>query len=191
MMSGTSVRQRMTPAEFLRWEERQDRRYELVGGMPRMLLGAQRRHDRIVVNLVTDLGNRLRGTRCQPFTAGTAVLIPGGNVRRPDGGVDCGVFDDTAMHAAMPVLVIEVLAPSTKALDARERLEEYEDYKTLPSLETILLVDPDQPEVTVWERKPVGVWHERSVAGLAAEVAVATPGITMRLADIYQGLAWR
>jgi len=187
-MSGSPVRQRMTPARFFRWQERQDRRYELVDGVPRMMVGAQRRHDRIVVNPLTEFGNRLRGTSCRPFTAETAVLIPGGNVRRPDAGVDCGVFDDAAMHAATPVLVIEVLSPSTRAIDTREKLDEY---KTVPSLRTILLVDPDRPEATIWVREPAGIWQQRGVAGVHADVALAALDITIRLADIYEGLARR
>jgi Uma2 family endonuclease len=187
-MTASTVRQRMTAAEFFRWQERQEYRYELVDGVPRMMVGAMRRHDRIVVNLLRELSNRLRGTGCQPFTADTAVVIPNGNVRRPDVGVDCGRFDDTAMHADLPVLVVEVLSPSTRRFDTRDKLDEY---KSVASIRTVLLVDPEQPSVTAWERAPDATWRSRSIAGIENELAVDAPGLTIKLRDVYDGLSWQ
>lgn len=47
---------------FFAWQERQPVRYEFVGGVPiRMMAGASNRHDDIVVNLVAELRNQLRG----------------------------------------------------------------------------------------------------------------------------------
>src|ERR1700722_19314944 len=93
---------RMTVAQFFDWEPGDNRRYELVDGAPVMMTGARRRHDQIVVKGLGELRARLRGHRCCPFTADTAVFVPNGNVRRADAGVDCGRFDDNAMYAAAP-----------------------------------------------------------------------------------------
>ncbi|WP_077356471.1 Uma2 family endonuclease [Brevundimonas sp. LM2] len=79
----------MTPDAFLDWCQSQEDRWELVDGMPRMMTGATRRHDRIVVNLIADLHSKLRGKPCQPNTADVAALMLHGNVRRPDVTVDC------------------------------------------------------------------------------------------------------
>jgi Uma2 family endonuclease len=117
-MGETAIR-RMTAAQFFDWDPGDDARYELVDGVPVMMTGARRRHDQIVVNGVGELGAKLRGHRCRPFTADTAVRIPNGNIRRPDAGVDCGRFDDDAVHADQPRLVIEVLSPSTRQFDTR------------------------------------------------------------------------
>jgi Uma2 family endonuclease len=62
---------RWTVEEFFAWQERQPERYELVDGFPiRMMAGAKNLHDDIVVNVLTDLRNQLRGGDRRPFTLG-------------------------------------------------------------------------------------------------------------------------
>lgn len=104
---------RMLPNEFLEWGLRQALRYELVDGIAYAMAGAKRRHDRIVMNLHAALVGHLRGHRCVPFSADTAVRIPSGNIRRLDAGVDCAQSEDDAVAADEPYLVFEVLSPST------------------------------------------------------------------------------
>ena len=55
-MSAVEQSSPWTVGAFLKWQTRQDDRYELVGGFPvKLMTGASRRHDRIVI----DLGHRL------------------------------------------------------------------------------------------------------------------------------------
>ena len=120
------------------------------------------------------------------WTPGSAS--PAGNLRRPDAGIDCGPFDPDATTAAAPFLVVEVLSPSTRAFDLFDKLDEY---KSIPSLEHILLVDPELPEVRHWSRAPDGVWGQAVVAGLDATAQV--PGLPgpLDLATLYEGLTFR
>jgi len=76
--------------EFFAWQERQPERYELVDGFPiRMMAGAKNVHDDIVVNILAELRNQLRGVSCRPFTSDGSVETKPGQIRRPDVGVDC------------------------------------------------------------------------------------------------------
>src|SRR5271165_4234712 len=165
-MGETSVR-RMTAAEFFDWEPRDDGRYELVDGVPVMMARAKRKHDRIVANAIRGLGKKLDGSRCIPFTSDIAVLIPNGNIRLPDAGVDCGRFDGDAMYADAPRLVIEVLSPSTREFDMFGKLDEY---KTVESLIHIVLDDPDQPQAIHWWRAEDRGWRHQAHEGLGAEI---------------------
>ena len=128
----------MIADEFLDWVVDQEEHYELIDGQPVMMTGVNRRHDRIVVNALVSLVAQLRGRPSQPFTSETAVRIPAGNIRVPDLGVDCGRPDDRSSSAAEPVLVVEVLSPSTSLFDRTIKLE---GYKTVTGLHYILLVD--------------------------------------------------
>ena len=179
---------RMDAHDFLAWCLDQELDYELVDGVPVAMTRARRRHDQIVVNVIAELRNQLRGATCRPFSDDTAVHIPNGNIRRPDAGVDCGIFDDQAMAADQPVLVVEVLSPSTRAFDMVGKLEEY---KTVASLRHVLLVDPDEPQVLHWMRADDGAWTHHPREGLDAAIALAPPGVTLRLADVYEGLTFR
>lgn len=174
--------------EFFSWQEQQPERYELVGGAPvRLMAGARNVHDDIVVNLVAEFRTRLRGTPCRPFTGDGSVETLPGQIRRPDLGVDCGPRDPDGLSAAEPRFVVEVLPPSTRDFEAFGKLEEY---KTLPSLAAILLVEPNAPEIALWHRDADGVWQRRFVTGLDGTIDLPEFGMTLALADVYDGVAF-
>src|SRR5436309_5805030 len=112
---------RMSQDEFLGWQDQQDRLYELVDGVPvlplKMMTGASQAHDRVVVNIIRELANQLRGGPCRPTTDDLAVRIPAGNVRRPDVTVECGEAGRRELAVREPRVVIEVLSPSTMTFD--------------------------------------------------------------------------
>ena len=81
---------RMSADTFFAWVSSQEERYELVDGVPVMMAGAGRRHDRVVVNSISALHRRLRNGPCQTFSGATYIAVPGQNQRMPDVGVDCG-----------------------------------------------------------------------------------------------------
>ena len=179
---------RMSTDEFLAWSPYQEDRHELIDGVPVAMTGATRRHDHIVMNVHALLVPQLRGHRCRSFSADTAVRIPAGNVRRPDAGIDCGPFDETATWAGAPFLVVEVLSPSTQAFDLLGKLEEY---KTVPSLTHIVLIDPGTPRAHHWSRGADGVWAYTVAEALAAIISLPElPGI-LDLATVYEGLTFR
>jgi Uma2 family endonuclease len=186
-MSQRAVAQ-MSAEEFLEWGLHQELRYELVDGVPVAMAGANRRHDGIVARVLGMLYNLLRGHGCEQFTADLAVRIPAGNIRRPDAGIDCGAADDDATTAAAPYLVLEVLSPSTRVFDMFGKLEEY---KTVPSLAHIVIVDPDTPEVFHWFRPPNEPWRHELLEGLEAVIQLPEIERTIDLASLYEGLTFR
>lgn len=178
----------LSVGQFYDWLGTQDRKHELVDGAPVMMAGANRRHDRIAANGIRVAGNQLQGSKCQPFTSDTFVRIPAGNARLPDFGVDCGPFEDASLEASEPVLVVEILSPTTRAFDRNDKLEEY---KTVETLEYILLVDPNYPQVRLYERGVGRAWTSNRLAGLDAVVEMPILGLKLTLGDLYAGLAFR
>ena len=179
---------RMTADEFLEWVQHQTVRHELVDGVPVAMAGAKRRHAQIVVTTLAPLHAQLRGKPCQPFSADTAVRIPDSNIRFPDAGVDCGTLRDDEVAADKPTLVVEVLSASTRFLDLFRKLE---DYKSVPSLQHIVIVEPDEPQAVLWSRAHEGTWPHEPFEGLGAVVAPASPSVVLRLADLYESLEIR
>jgi Uma2 family endonuclease len=177
----------MTADEFLDWSLSQPLRYELVDGVPMAMAGAKRRHDQIVANLHGQLYLAMRARTCRYFTADTAVRIPSGNIRRPDAGVDCGTYDDDAMSADAPLLVVEVLSPSTRDFDMFGKLDEY---KTVPSLRHIILIDPDTPQAYHWSRAEDLTWQHTLLEGLDAAITIPDIPCTLDLATLYEGLSF-
>jgi Uma2 family endonuclease len=186
-MSERAIR-RMDADEFLEWGLYQDCRYELVNGVPMAMAGAKRRHDQIVANALGLLYLATRGGRCLPFTADTAIRIPSGNIRRPDAGIDCGAYDDDATTADAPVLVVEVLSPSTRDFDMFAKLDEY---KTVPSLRHIVIIDPDTPQAYHWSRTEDDAWRHALLEGLEQTIAMPDIPCTLALAALYEGLTFQ
>jgi Uma2 family endonuclease len=178
---------RMSVDEFLEWGLHQSTRYELVDGVPVAMAGAKRRHDQIVANLHGLLFTQLRGHKCRYFTVDTAIRIPAGNIRRPDAGIDCGKFDDDAMSADQPYLVVEVLSPSTRDFDMFGKLDEY---KTVAGLAHIVLIDPDTPQAIHWSRTSADAWRHELIEGLDQVVELPELPCLLDLATLYAGLTF-
>jgi Uma2 family endonuclease len=182
------ARQPLTKEQFYEWVVGRDTRHELVDGEPVLPASTNRRHDTIAINTILAIGNHLRGHLCRPFTSDTYVSIPAGNARLPDLGIDCGPFNDTSLEAAEPALLVEILSPTTRAFDRNEKLEEY---KTLPSLEYILLIDPDDPQVRLYQRAPDRSWTSARLTGLDAVEDIPIFNLSLKLSDLYANLEFR
>lgn len=182
------ARRPWTVDEFFAWQERQAERYELVDGQPlKTMAGARNVHDDIVVNCLAELRAELRGRPCRPFTADGSVETLPGEIRRPDLGIDCGRRDRDKFKASEPRPVVEVLSPGTRDFDTFEKLGEY---RTVETLDHILYVDPDLPQVVHWWRSRERKWERTIVEGLDAVVEAPDLGVSLPLAEIYDGVSF-
>jgi Uma2 family endonuclease len=181
-----TARRRWTIEEFFAWQEKQTDRHELVDGFPlRMMAGAKNVHDDIVVNVLAELRNQLRGSGCRPFTGDGSVETKPGQIRRPDVGVDCGRRDPNGTKATLPRVVVEVLSPTTRDFDTIGKLEEY---KLIECLERILVIEPNAPEVIIWVKGTDRSWRQSVRHGMDQEVDMPEIGATLSLAEIYDGV---
>jgi Uma2 family endonuclease len=177
-----------TVEQFFEWQSAQTERYELVGGVQvRMTAGARNVHDDIVMNLLAEFRGQLRGSGCRPFTGDSSIETLPGQIRRSDVGLDCGRRDPDAFKAALPRVVVEVLSPSTRDFDTFEKLAEY---KQVDSLETIMVVEPNAPEVVVWSRDMSRAWLRRIVEGLDQTVSLPAIEVVLPLTEIYDGVVF-
>ena len=183
------ARRRMTPDEFFAWQVTQEELYELVDGVPvlpaKAMTGATKRHDLVVVNAIIALGTKLRGGPCRPMTDDIASMMSNANIRRPDLTVECGEFDERSTRSAGPVLVLEVLSPSTETIDRFVKLEEY---KALPSLRHILIASPTTPHVIHYSRADErDAWSALSHIGLDSTIGLPAIGCSLALSELYEG----
>jgi Uma2 family endonuclease len=84
--------------------------------------------------------------------------------------------------------VLEILSLTTRTFDRNDKLEEY---KTVPTLEYILLVDPDYPRVRLYLRDGNRNWTSDRLAGLDAEVDMPLLSLRLLPSDLYSGLVYR
>ena len=65
--------QNMTLADFLTWEEHQSERHEFFRGETFAMVGGTARHNRVILNLASRIGDHLDGTACQVFAENMKV----------------------------------------------------------------------------------------------------------------------
>lgn len=172
--------------KFFTWQDRQEDRYELVDGEPlRMQSGVSGAHMRASTNILGHLLNQLRGKRCAAFHGDWSVQTKRGQIRRPDIGVDCGKFDPKSYFARSPIMVAEILSPTTRDFDTYRKAEEY---KLIPGLRRILLVDPNRAEVFMWLRTGGGEWEYSTIEGLEAEIDMPEIEASLPMAEIYRDI---
>ena len=175
----------MTLAEFLEWEDRQPLRYEFDGVGPVAMTGGTYGHSTIQGNLAIAIGGRLRGTPCRFHGSDLKFQVAEGHVRYPDGMVVCSAIDRTASVVYDPVIVFEVLSPSTTRDD---RIVKAREYQATPSVERYVMLEQDSVGATVYARSG-GMWtHEILVAD--SLLVLPEIGISMPLAELYEGLVF-
>ena len=178
----TALRHAMTCAEFLAWEEAQEPRYEFDGFAPVAMTGGTFAHALIQSNLLRALGNRLRGSPCRAIGSELKVLVAG-SVRYPDAFVVCAPVARDALVVEDPVVIFEILSPSTALTD---RIVKNREYRATPSVRRYVLLEQLRPAATVFAREGAE-WLGR-LADSDAVLAMPELGIALPLAEVYEGV---
>ena len=146
-----AVRKPMTLAEFLAWEERQEQRYEFDGSEPVAMAGGTATHADIQANITTALRSRLRGKPCKFYGSDLKILVGDSSSRYPDGMVVCSPVAPTATAVRDPVVIFEVLSPSTAAKD---RIVKAREYQATPSVQRYVMLEQERVGATVLCPRP-------------------------------------
>ena len=180
-----AVRKPMTLAEFLEWEERQPLRYEFDGIGPVAMTGGTAGHADIQANLAAALRTRLRGKPCRFFGSDLKFQVGEGHIRYPDGMVVCSPVERTASVVYDPVVIFEVLSPSTTRND---RIVKAREYQATPSVKRYVMLDQDGVSATVYARSGETWTHEILVAD--SILSLPEIGVQLPLAELYEGIVF-
>jgi Uma2 family endonuclease len=148
--------------EFLAWDDGTDTRYELADGIVRAMAPPSNAHGTIVVNTAALLRTVLRDRRpCRP-QAEAGIRIGEWTRWQADIAVTCTPITSRS-EIDQPLLVIEVLSPGTRTHDLSRKLN---DYKSLPTVQEIWMVDSERRWLQVWQRDGER-WIVRDLVGSA------------------------
>ena len=177
-----------TPEEFLRWNEGREGKREFVRGkvVELMMINTTRSHVRIATNLVVALRHHLP-LEYDVGSADFGVRTPSG-IRYPDAFVDRVGPRTTGEDLATvePLLVAEILSPSSYTRDFGEKLA---DYTGVASLVHYLILAQDEPRIWLWSRPAGERWTGPLLAaGVEESVGLPELGIALDLASVYAGL---
>ena len=176
----------MTAEQFLDWAQAQPARHEFDGTRPVAMAGGDLGHSSLIRNINRALANRLAGHPCEPLGPDAAIATIAEAVRYPDAVVTCTPFSDRDRLVPDPVVVFEVVSPSSVRTDHVTKLREYQ---AVPSIRRYIIVEPGAVALTVLSRDHADeVFH---ATGLTETDILALPeiGIEIPLAELYAGLA--
>ena len=184
-MSEAAVK-RMTLAEFLRWEDGTDTRYELLGGCPVAMAPPAIAHGILALRLGARIDAALR-SRSPCFGQSEA------GIARPDRNDTCYIADLAVTCTPPergqqllqdPLLIVEILSPGTALYDRQTKVS---DYRRIPSVQEILLIDSTSIFAEVLRREG-DRWITEIVRGPQATLSLASIRLTAAMSELYEGI---
>jgi len=173
---------RLTREEFRHWSETQPGRHERLAGEPVAMAPERIQHVRVKARVWAALDRAIAATGmdCEALSDGVTIEVDDDTDYEPDAVVNCGPpASPDALAAAHPVIVVEVLSPSTQSIDTSDKLA---DYFRVQSIQHYLIVSTRRREV---------IHHRRTGDSIASRIVhigpivLDPPGITVDLADFY------
>ncbi|WP_414530825.1 Uma2 family endonuclease [Nodularia chucula] len=177
----------LSPEEYLEIEKSSQIKHEYIQGQIYSMAGASDAHVTITANLVTLLRNHIRGTGCRVYVADMKVRIESLNIfYYPDIMVTCDQRDPKFDYfKRYPSLIIEVLSPSTEALD---RGDKFSDYQEIETLQEYVVISQNRQRVDCFRRNLAGRWELYSYRK-NQELQLNSLNFSCSLTDVYEDVS--
>ena len=178
-----------SPDEFLVWAEGQEEKHEFVEGVIVMRAGVSRDHERVAKRIFGSLLRQVDEAVFDVNKGDFGVRIRDGqglgSILLPDVMIDLQSGQGKERATTTPIVVVEVLSPSS---DLDHHVDKLRKYARLPSLIHYAVFSQDGPEVHLW-RKGANGWSSKAtiLAGLDAVIALPDVGATIQLSELYAG----
>ncbi len=185
-MASTAAQTYLTPEEYLAFERKATTKHEYLNGQIVAMSGASFAHNFLTMNTANQLYNQLIDGECQVAASDMRVKVTEiDSYFYPDVVVVCGeprAEDATFDTLLNPVLIVEVLSPSTEGYD---RGEKFEHYQQIVSLKDYILISQDEVRVEHYCRQEFE-WLQSEFQGLEDVLSLLSIDCELRLSDIYR-----
>ena len=182
---GDPAPRRMHADEFLRWamEQPEGERYELVGGEIIAMSPERSVHALVKGNVFAGLRAAIAASTlpCTASPDGMSVKADDTHIYQPDVLVRCGpALPDEAIFVPDPIIVVEVVSPSSRSTDAGAKLD---GYLGLPSVRHYLLVKTDNRTVIHHRKEGDGMIQTTNLNRGTLELD--PPGLLVDIASLF------
>ena len=176
---------RYTPEQYLERDRKAEYRSEYVNGEILAMAGASREHNLIVTNLVREVSIAMRGQPCETYSNDMRVEVSSARYTYPDVVVACepDFIDGQLDTLTNPIVIMEVLSPTTAADD---RSWKFAHYRRLPTLTEYVMLSQFQPFAEHYTRQSDSQWVLTEVVGLDAALPLASLGCALPLSAVYE-----
>ena len=180
-----------TPQEYLELEKDSREKHEYFKGEIFAMAGASPIHNVIFKNTFGQLFIALKGNACQPYGSDLRLHIPRNTLHTyPDisiiwGDIITSTEDEQA--ATHPIILIEILSPSTKNYD---RGGKFMLYRAISSLKEYILIDTETIHVERFSINSNGLWELQEYDSPDKNLEIPSLGIHLLLSDLYNGCSF-
>ena len=187
MTAQPQEKNKMTPREYLTRERNSfDIKHEFFNGEIFAMVGAERNHNRININLTAKLYNKFETDKfaCNLFSNDMRVKIED-SYAYPDIVIFCGdaKFEDNEFDTLTnPVIIVEILSDSTEAFD---RGDKFAYYRAIPTLKEYILISQKKIRVEQFILRDDNKWEYRSYEGTNLVLNMESIQCELPLSEIY------
>lgn len=186
-MTALPTKKFITPEEYLETERVAETKHEYFNGEIFAMAGSSFRHALISTNIASNFSLKLKGKNCRALQSDLRVFVPvTGLYTYPDVSVVGGspqLVDDSHFDILLnPIVIIEVLSPSTGAYDKGVK---FDHYRTIESLKEYVIVWQDKKRVARYTRRDDGGWLLNDFIGDNADVELRSIECVLSIDEIY------
>ena len=176
---------KMTFDEYMAWENEQPDRHEFYRGEIYAMSGVRFANSRVTGNLFKRIDDHIDGTECTLFVENFKLRLADEACFYPDLMVTCSQkFSMSDLTVTEPLLIIEVVSPSTERYD---RGDKFTYYRSFPTLREYALIDPDKRSVEVHTLTATGAWERTDQTGRAM-LGLASIDLEIPLTQVFKGV---
>lgn len=183
-MGLAKLKTKISVENYLEGEEFGQLKHEYVHGEVYAMAGASDRHHRISANIFIKLDARLAKSNCEAFMAEMKLRADANTFYYPDVFVSCDQTRPSAFYREEPVLIVEVVSPSTRQTDRREKLRSYQQ---IPTVREYVIIEQDKIHLEIHRRQPDGNWitYFYNETDLDERIEFQSVDLSLTLEEIY------
>lgn len=179
------------PSEFINWERKSEVKHEYADGRIIAMAGASVAHNHIVSNIIGHIYPALSGKSCNIYPNDLRVYVKSReSYFYPDATIICGDIEysdeekDTVIN---PVVIFEILSPSTEEYDTGKKLF---FYMQIESLQQYITINSTSLFVRSGKRQPDGAWRFQELEQVDGKLLIEAVNFNLNLKDIYEGISF-
>ncbi len=181
----------ITPEQYIEIERKAEFKSEYIAGQMFAMADGSPEHSLIAVNITGELRLALKGGGCRVYNSDLNVWLAETNMfAYPDVTVVCGdvVYGPARQAISNPLIIVEVLSPSTESYDRGAKAAHYRRSETLREY---VFVSQSEPAIERFTRDTEGKWYVTDARGIDAVMELTAVSTTLKLSEVYANIEFK
>ena len=178
------LKTKISVEDYLKGEKFRQKRCEFINGEIYVMPDSSANHNRICMSLFVKLDSHLENSNNEVFGLTLKLKAEANTFYYPDVFVACDKSPKSAYQREEPVLIIEVVSPSTRQVDRREKLRAYQQ---MTSVQEYVIIEQDKVHIELHRRQPDGRWitYFYNAGDFDEQIEFQSVNLTTNLEEIY------